>query len=116
MQILTILACVAAIVAGQLLFKLVAIELGAQNLMALATSPKAAFLLGVALLLYAAATFAWVWVLQGAPLSRAYSFMSLSFVAVPILAAMFLGETLSIRAAAGTALIVAGILVSASEL
>jgi undecaprenyl phosphate-alpha-L-ara4N flippase subunit ArnE len=116
MQILTILACVAAIVAGQLLFKLAAIELGSQSLMALATNLRAALLLGVALLLYAAATFAWVWVLQSAPLSRAYSFMSLSFVAVPILAAMFLGETLSLRTAAGTALIVAGILVSVSEL
>jgi drug/metabolite transporter (DMT)-like permease len=113
MQTGVILACVAAIVLGQILFKIVALDLGAAGLAGLLDNYRAAALLAFALTLYAAATLAWIWVLGTVPLSRAYLFMSLSFAAVPILAHFVLGERLSLQLLAGALLIVAGILVTA---
>ena len=67
------------------------------------------FILAVAI--YGLATLMWVWVLKTVPLSSAYSFMALSYVLVPILATLFLGESLSWRYALGTALILGGLFV-----
>ena len=113
MQTGIILACVAAIVFGQILFKVVALDLGPAGLAGLFANPRALALLTAALILYAAATFAWIWVLGTVPLSRAYLFMSLSFAAVPILAHLLLGERLSPQLLAGALLIVAGIALTA---
>lgn len=113
MQTATILACVAAIVAGQVLFKAVAMRLGQAGLGGLAGDARAAALLAVALVLYGGATLAWISVLRTVPLSRAYLFMSLSFVAVPLLAHFILREALSTHLLAGSLLIAAGIAVSA---
>ena len=113
MQTAVILACVAAIVFGQILFKIVALELRISGFAGLWVNPKAAALFLFALILYAAATFAWIWVLRMVPLSRAYLFMSLSFAAVPLLAHYVLGENLSPGLLAGSALIVAGVVVTA---
>lgn len=113
LQTAIILACVAAIVAGQILFKLVALDLGEAGLPGLARNLRAAALLILALVLYAAATLAWIGVLRAVPLSRAYLFMSLSFVAVPLLAHFVLRENLSPHLLAGSLLIAAGIAVAA---
>jgi drug/metabolite transporter (DMT)-like permease len=115
-QIAVILSCVAAIVFGQILFKIVALELRTDGFAGLLVNAKAAALFIFALLLYAAATFAWIWVLRVVPLGRAYLFMSLSFAAVPLLAHYVLGENLSPGLLAGSALIVTGVLVTARSL
>jgi drug/metabolite transporter (DMT)-like permease len=112
LQTAIILACVAAIIAGQILFKIVALRLGAAGLAGLTTDLRATALLAVALLIYATATLGWIGVLRTVPLSRAYLFMSLSFVVVPLLAHIVLREALSPYLLAGSLLIVAGIAVS----
>ena len=116
MQTAIILACVAAIVLGQILFKIVALELRVTGLAGLTQNLKAAALLALALALYAAATFAWIWVLRTVPLGRAYLFMSLSFAAVPLLAHFVLREPLSPSLLAGSLLIVGGIALAARGL
>lgn len=65
-----------------------------------------------ALALYGTATLLWIYVLKTVPLSYAYSFMALTFVIVPLLALLFLGESLSWRYGVGSALIIAGLIIS----
>ena len=65
----------------------------------------------VAVALYGLATLMWVYVLKAVPLSFAYTFMALSYVLVPLLAVMFLGETLNWRYGLGALLIIAGLLI-----
>jgi undecaprenyl phosphate-alpha-L-ara4N flippase subunit ArnE len=116
MLLTVILAFVATIALGQILFKLVALELGDAGLGGIVVNPRAAVLLAVTLTLYAGATLAWIWILRQVPLSRAYVFMSLSFVVVPLLAHVVLREQLSPQVVAGALLIVAGVAVTARGL
>ena len=95
---------------GQVLFK----QAGTQ----LANRPEAPFysvffspVFLVAVTLYGIATLAWVYVLKMVPLSMAYSFMALTFVLVPLMAAFFLKEPLTVKYAIGACLIIAGLLV-----
>lgn len=109
-----LLFCVLGISAGQLLFKLSARSLasadGPADLWRLALNP---WFLG-ALVTYAGATVLWVWLLRELPLSRAYPFFALSFLFVPLLGGLFLGELTNARYWAGIALIVAGIWIAAA--
>lgn len=68
----------------------------------------------LALTIYGSATLIWIFVLKSVPLGYAYSFMALTFVIVPVLAAWLLGETLTIKYALGTALIMTGMIVAHS--
>jgi len=68
----------------------------------------------LALIIYGSATLVWIYVLKSVPLGYAYSFMALTFVIVPVLAAWWLGETLTIKYALGTTLIIAGMIVANS--
>lgn len=61
--------------------------------------------------IYALATFMWVFVLPSVPLLLAYSFMVLTFVIVPILSALLLGEVITIRNFIGATLIIGGLMV-----
>ena len=111
--LLTIL-CVVAISCGQVLFKIAARSVSASSDVVsvgqnLALNP---YLLA-GLVLYLATTFLWIWLLRTIPLSVAYPFMALAFLFVPIMGAVFLGESLSFRNALGGALIVTGIWVIA---
>lgn len=98
------------IAAGQVLFKMTS-----QRLLSRSDSGFVSVLWDpvfiAALLLYGLATLLWIYVLKSVPLSYAYSFMALSFVIVPLLAAAFLGESVGLRYAAGSALILAGLFV-----
>jgi drug/metabolite transporter (DMT)-like permease len=67
-----------------------------------------------AMILYAASTVAWVFVIRDVPIGRAYLFMALTYIVVPVAAWVFLGESLSPRHAIGTAFIIAGILIAAA--
>lgn len=75
-------------------------------------SRRSLALVCVAGALYLAATFAWIWLLRTAPLSRAYPYMALSFVLVPLMSAFFFRESLSAQYVIGIALVIAGIVVA----
>ena len=96
-----------AIALGQLLFKLSSNRLGDAGLVALATEPL--FLLALAL--YGGATVVWLYVLKSVPLSYAYSFMALTYVAVPVMSWLWLGETMSLRYMVGMAVIIVGLVI-----
>lgn len=98
------------IAAGQVLFKLASRRVGgldAEGLLQLAKNP---FLLA-ALALYGFGTIVWVYVLKSVPLTIAYSFMALTFCAVPLMAQLFLHEPLTWRYGAGAALIMLGMVI-----
>ncbi|OAP41615.1 transporter [Sinorhizobium glycinis] len=98
------------IATGQILFKLTSASTGGlnvQDLVSLATSPT----LLVALLLYGLGTLIWIFTLKSVPLTLAYSFMALTFCLVPLFAAVFLGEALTLRYAIGAALIIGGMII-----
>lgn len=100
----------ALISSGQILFKLTSAKTGGlnvQDLISLASSPT----LLVALTLYGLGTLIWIFTLKSVPLTLAYSFMALTFCFVPLLAALFLGEALTLRYAAGAALIIGGMVI-----
>lgn len=63
----------------------------------------------IALLLYGTATLLWVYLLRTVPLSKAYPFVALGFIAIPALAYFIFGEKLNISYMFGTGLIVFGI-------
>lgn len=113
LQIAFILLTVAALSGGQLLFKLASTTIVFTPLGAIQALTN--WRLVLALAIYALATLMWLYVLKTTPLRVAYPFAALSFVLVPILASLFLGESLSPNTWAGTALILAGIWVSASK-
>lgn len=110
---LTLTGCVLGISAGQLLFKLAATRPLADGapLWRLLFSP--ALLLG--LTLYGLATLAWLWQLRTVPLSRAFPFMALGFVVTPLAAVWLFGEAAGPRYWLGAGLIVAGVVLCATE-
>jgi multidrug transporter EmrE-like cation transporter len=57
------------------------------------------------------AAFAWIAALSHLELSRAYPFVSASFVLVLVLSALVFGETMTVPKAAGALLIVAGLVI-----
>ena len=98
---------------GQILFKLTSARAGGADFAGLTAVLLDPYLLA-AIAIYGFGTLVWIYVLKSAPLTVAYPFMALSFCAVPLLAWLLLGETLSLRYGVGTGLIVAGLLVVAS--
>jgi drug/metabolite transporter (DMT)-like permease len=109
-QLAILVAYAAAMAGGQLLFKTAAMRgAGAASL----TERIAGSLFNgyfiVALILYAALTVLWVWILSFTPLSRAYPFVALAFALTPALGIVVFGETASLRLAIGIALIVCGL-------
>ena len=98
------------IAVGQVLFKLTSTRLTAESgtpFYSVALNPL--FLLALAI--YGSATLLWIYVLKVVPLSYAYSFMALTFVLVPLMAAFFLKEPLTVKYAIGACLIIAGLFV-----
>jgi drug/metabolite transporter (DMT)-like permease len=109
-QILLLVLYAIAMAGGQILFKLAAVKSSAAGslsarLLGLAANP---FFIA-ALLLYAALTVFWVWILTFAPLSRAYVFVALAFVLTPFAGVAFFGEPISARLIIGIALVVVGL-------
>ncbi len=109
-----IIAVVAVISIGQLLFKTVGLKMGERGFSVLYTDPSAAMLFLTSLALYGVATFGWIWALRQVPLTTAYLFMSLGFVLVPVMAHFVFGEAVTLRFAAGTLLIISGILLAST--
>lgn len=95
---------------GQFLFKMAGRDLSGnvgRDLMGIAFQP---YFIG-AMALYGVASFLWVIALSNTDISRAYPFMASGFIVVPLLGYFLLNETLSLPFFAGTALIIAGIVV-----
>lgn len=65
-----------------------------------------------AITLYVIATVIWIGVLRELPLSRAYPFIALGFVLVPLAGRQFFGEPLDGRYILGVILILLGILLT----
>jgi drug/metabolite transporter (DMT)-like permease len=63
------------------------------------------------MVLYAIITIAWVWVLQKVELGKAYPFMALAFVLVPLGSHFIFGERFNPQYFAGVALIIIGIVI-----
>ena len=98
------------IAAGQVLFKLTSQRLAQDDtapFYSIAVNPL--FLL--ALTIYGGATLLWIYVLKSVPLSYAYSFMALTFVIVPLFAALWLNESVSLKYAMGAGLIIIGLVI-----
>lgn len=90
---------------GQVLFKMVGVRTSG-GLLAIVQEP----LFYLSLVVYAIATFAWIFVLRSVPLGLAYTFTALGFIIVPIISSFLFGEAMTIRYALGTALVIAGLL------
>lgn len=101
--------CVLAITAGQILFKRLGAEIQAGGNI---FSFNVMWMALIAILLYVGATILWINLLRFVPLNKAYLFMSLSFVFVPLAGHLFLAEKFSFGAMMGTVLIVLGIFVA----
>jgi drug/metabolite transporter (DMT)-like permease len=107
-----ILACVAVMTLGQLLFKQVAIN---YNKVGTLLDIGVMGLLLVAGSMYLVSSGLWVWALRSVEISKAYPYFALGFVFVPLLGAWLFGEILTFRYGLGVALIVIGVsLTSAS--
>jgi len=94
---------------GQILFKMASQKLATNGATVFNAVFDPLFIAGAGI--YALATVLWLYVLKSVPLAYAYSFMALSFVIVPLLAAWWLGETLTLKYAAGASLIMVGLVV-----
>jgi undecaprenyl phosphate-alpha-L-ara4N flippase subunit ArnE len=68
----------------------------------------------VALATYALATVLWLLALRSTPLGIAFPVYALTFVIVPLLAHVFLGETVGWRTLAGALVIIVGVAISVS--
>lgn len=103
------LACMAALAAGQVLFKLSARHVAGAGGMAAFTQLFSYPWFLLCLALYGGATLLWVWILRKVPLTAAYPFYALTFLLVPLLGTLFLGERVDTNYWLGVALIMAGI-------
>jgi drug/metabolite transporter (DMT)-like permease len=68
----------------------------------------------VGLALYGAGTLLWILALSAIPLTVLYPFAALTYVLVNVLAVVLLGEHLTMRGLAGTALVLLGLFLVAS--
>jgi uncharacterized membrane protein len=109
LQIGLALGCVFLIAVGQVLFKAVGLAVASAGSV---VDARALTLGAAAAVLYVTATLAWIWLLKTAPLSRAYPYMALSFILVPLMSALFYRESLSVQYLIGIGLVVAGIVVA----
>ena len=83
------------IAGAQILFKQASDRLVERDGMILSVLFDPIMIIGLAV--YGLATLLWMLALKNVPLSFAYSFMALSYVAVAILSIIFLNETLSLK-------------------
>ncbi len=107
-----VMICVVTIAVGQLIFKYVSANLNELSLVALRNQPSLLALLVLAMGLYAACTILWVIALRDLPLSRAYVFMALGFIIVPLGARILFDEQLTPSYMVGALMISIGIVVT----
>jgi drug/metabolite transporter (DMT)-like permease len=109
-QVAALMAYAAAMTGSQLLFKTAPPRGAGDGPLA---ERIAGFLLNgyffVALILYAALTVLWVWILSFTPLWRAYPLLALAFALTPALGCLVFAEPFSMRFVIGIALILGGL-------
>ncbi len=103
------LCCVAALAAGQVLFKQAATGLSASGAM-LSSATLVPLISAIAI--YGVSTVVWVWVLQHAPLGRLYPLMALGFVLVPLASHFMFGERFTPQYLIGVAFILVGVVLA----
>lgn len=108
-QIAWALACVFIISSGQLLFKKAGIEIQAAGTW---YSTRALVMLFCALAIYGIATLLWINLLRYVSLNKAYLFMALCFILVPIASHFFFREAITRGYVVGAALIISGLIVA----
>lgn len=105
-----LLACVTAVSIAQILFKQLGILLKETS----GTLDLNIWIVGFAsVCLYGGATLLWIYLLAYIPLNKAYPFMALCYVLVPLMAFLFFGEQVTMAYFLGCALILGGIAVIA---
>lgn len=114
---LLVLICVILLAIGQLLFKFTAQSLDGAGFTrdALIHMISNVWFLS-ALFIYGGATILWVLILRQVPLTVAYPFFALSFILVPFLSGIFLGEQINLSYWIGVCLIVSGITVTVTSM
>ena len=113
-QVILLLGYTAGIAVGQLLFKQAAVTLrGGDSTSSFVWTAITNLPLVAAVLLYAALTALWVYILSITDLSKAYPFHALTMVMTPLLAARFFGEKLNGSFYLGLGAILVGIFVIA---
>jgi drug/metabolite transporter (DMT)-like permease len=105
-----IVGTIAMLAVGQVLFKYAAATLNFGDVRSFVTVP-----LFCALTIYGVAPLAWLGVLTRVPLSVAFPFYGLSFILVPVLSALILGEKLRMSTLVGGVIIMVGIVVSSKR-
>jgi drug/metabolite transporter (DMT)-like permease len=111
MQIALLVAYAGGMAGGQLLFKMAALRAAAEGPLGeriVAMTFNGFF--AAAVLLYAALSVLWVWILSFTLLSRAYVFVALAFAVTPMLGALVFEEPISARLVVGIVLIFCGLL------
>ena len=101
---------------GQFLFKRTADGLVTHSVFRFFGSMLASPHFWVALLIYAIATFLWVFILSRVPLSRAIPFIALTFVIVPIISAVFFEERLNLAYWVGIFVVMGGVYITVRAL
>ena len=109
--ILTICA-VLSIAVGQLLFKTTAGRMAGRPMSEWAVDWNVLLPFGISMFIYAGATLLWILALRELALSKAYMFMSLSFVIVPLMSALIFGEKLTMGYMFGLCLILLGLVIT----
>jgi multidrug transporter EmrE-like cation transporter len=103
-----------ALACGQILFKLAAqsirepLTLSLHSIVQLAFNP---YLL-ISLAVYGAATIMWVLLLRNTPLNKAYLFVAIPLVLVPLAGTFLFKEPFSLRLLAGMAIVLFGLAVA----
>ena len=102
-----VLACVIIFISmGQVLFKLSALN---YNKFGSIFDVRVVGVFFLASIVYAVSTGLWVWLLRYMDISKAYPFMALGFVIVPLLSVWLFNEKLSLPYMVGVSLIIAGV-------
>ena len=70
--------------------------------------------LSLAILFYLGTLITWSFVLKNIPLSKAYPFMGIVFITVPIFSKLILGEFISLKTYIGSAIIATGVSIAIS--
>ena len=109
---LIILACVAVMTIGQILFKQVAVN---YNKTGSLFDWRVLGILIIAGVLYITSTGLWIWALRTVEISKAYPYFALGFVFVPLLGALMFDEILSLRYGLGVILIIAGVVMTSTS-
>ena len=107
-QYLGLLGVPFVIACGQILFKTTAVSNAGQGILGLASN----LTFWIAIIIYGLATIAWIPTIESVPLNKAYVFMGLAYLYVPILSALFLNERITPMYILGIAVIIVGIAIS----